>query len=61
MITIGVISDTHGFLDPKVAKLFAAVDHILHAGDIGTDSAGRNPTLSSSAIRICPASSGGGT
>lgn len=32
---IGVISDTHDFLDPKVLKLFAGVDHILHAGDIG--------------------------
>ena len=34
---IGVISDTHGFFDPKVPKLFAGVDHILHAGDIGPD------------------------
>ncbi|MCX8090582.1 MAG: metallophosphatase family protein [Verrucomicrobiae bacterium] len=32
---IGVISDTHGFLDPKVAGLFAGVRHILHAGDVG--------------------------
>lgn len=32
---IGVISDTHGFLDPKVARLFRGVEHILHAGDIG--------------------------
>ena len=32
---IGVISDTHNFLDPKVKKLFAGVDHILHGGDIG--------------------------
>jgi len=32
---IGVISDTHGFLDPRVEKIFAGVDHILHAGDIG--------------------------
>jgi putative phosphoesterase len=32
---IGVISDTHGFLDPKIEKLFAGVGHILHAGDIG--------------------------
>ncbi len=32
---IGVISDTHGFLDPKVSKLFAGVDHILHGGDVG--------------------------
>ena len=32
---IGVISDTHNFLDPKIPKLFAGVDHILHGGDIG--------------------------
>jgi len=32
---IGVISDTHGFLDPSVLKHFKGVDHILHAGDIG--------------------------
>lgn len=32
---IGIISDTHGFLDPKVHELFAGVSHILHGGDIG--------------------------
>lgn len=32
---IGVISDTHGHLDQKVANLFGGVDHILHGGDIG--------------------------
>jgi len=32
---IGVISDTHGFLDPQIPKLFAGVGHILHAGDLG--------------------------
>lgn len=32
---IGIISDTHGFLDPQVEKIFAGVNHILHAGDIG--------------------------
>src|SRR5256885_15562660 len=32
---IGVISDTHNLFDPKIPKLFAGVDHILHAGDIG--------------------------
>ena len=32
---IGVISDTHGFLDPRVEKIFQGVEHILHAGDIG--------------------------
>jgi hypothetical protein len=34
-VKIGVISDTHGFLDPRVEKIFAGVAHILHAGDIG--------------------------
>jgi putative phosphoesterase len=33
---IGVISDTHGLLRPEVAKVFAGVDYILHAGDIGS-------------------------
>lgn len=32
---LGIISDTHGFLDPRVEKIFAGVNHILHAGDIG--------------------------
>jgi uncharacterized protein len=35
-VRIGVISDTHDFLDPRVKELFAGVDHILHAGDVGT-------------------------
>ena len=34
-MNIGVLSDTHGYLDPQIAKLFAGVDHILHRGDIG--------------------------
>jgi putative phosphoesterase len=34
-VKIGVISDTHGYLDPKIEKIFSGVDHILHAGDIG--------------------------
>jgi len=32
---IGVISDTHDYLDPRVRELFEGVDHILHGGDIG--------------------------
>ncbi len=32
---LGVISDTHNYFDPKIPRLFAGVDHILHAGDIG--------------------------
>ena len=39
-MTIGVISDTHNFLDPRIPGLFqgAGVEHILHAGDIGQPS-----------------------
>ena len=33
---LGVISDTHNFFDPQIPKLFEGVDHILHAGDVGT-------------------------
>lgn len=32
---LGLISDTHDFLDPRIPELFAGVDHILHAGDVG--------------------------
>src|SRR6266568_1157093 len=32
---IGIISDTHSFLDPRVAEIFVGVGSILHAGDIG--------------------------
>jgi putative phosphoesterase len=35
MFRIGVISDTHNYLDPRVLELFRGVDHILHGGDIG--------------------------
>ena len=32
---VGVVSDTHGYLDPRAVPLLQGVDHILHAGDIG--------------------------
>ncbi|MEA2488899.1 MAG: uncharacterized protein QOH21_691 [Acidobacteriota bacterium] len=35
MTRIGIISDTHGQVHPAIASLFAGVDRILHAGDIG--------------------------
>ena len=31
---IGVVSDTHGKVDPALAALFAGVDAIVHAGDV---------------------------
>jgi len=33
---IGLISDTHGFLDPGIFTVFEACDEIWHAGDFGT-------------------------
>ncbi|MDR0829069.1 MAG: metallophosphatase family protein [Prevotellaceae bacterium] len=36
MKKIGVLSDTHGWLDPKVFEYFAQCDEIWHAGDIGS-------------------------
>jgi putative phosphoesterase len=33
---IGIISDTHGHLPEAVHSAFEGVEHILHAGDIGT-------------------------
>jgi putative phosphoesterase len=35
---IALISDTHNYLDPRVPGIFAGVDHILHAGDVGQPS-----------------------
>ena len=36
LFRIGLISDTHGFLDPSIPHHFSGVDHILHGGDIGS-------------------------
>jgi putative phosphoesterase len=33
---IGVISDTHGLLRPEALEKLTGVDHIIHAGDIGS-------------------------
>ncbi|NOK62796.1 MAG: metallophosphoesterase [Chloroflexi bacterium AL-W] len=32
---IGVLADTHGYLDPRAIAALRGVEHILHAGDIG--------------------------
>jgi putative phosphoesterase len=34
---IGLLSDTHTFLDEKIFEYFKDVDQIWHAGDIGND------------------------
>ena len=34
---IGIISDTHGLLRPTAIELLRGADHIVHAGDIGSE------------------------
>ena len=36
MQRIGLLSDTHGFLDESIFRYFEECDEIWHAGDIGT-------------------------
>jgi len=36
MKKIGLISDTHNYLDPQIDEFFAERDEIWHAGDFGT-------------------------
>jgi len=36
MKKIGLLSDTHGFLEDKIIDFFDACDEIWHAGDIGS-------------------------
>ena len=35
-MVIGVIADTHGLLRPEAEERLAGVEHIIHAGDIGS-------------------------
>ena len=34
---LAILSDTHGLLRPEVLPYIEGVDHILHAGDVGSD------------------------
>jgi uncharacterized protein len=34
-VLVGVVSDTHGYVDPRLVEAFAGVDAILHGGDVG--------------------------
>ena len=51
---IAVISDTHDFLDPRIPKLFAGADYIVHGGDIGA------PSLVLELEQIAPVTAVGG-
>jgi len=43
VLRIGVVSDTHGYLDPDIVDLFAGVNLIVHAGDVGDSEIQRPP------------------
>ena len=34
---IGIVSDTHGYVDGRLIEAFAGVDAIVHAGDVGSE------------------------
>lgn len=36
-ISVGILSDTHGWLDPELVRVFEdkSVDRLVHAGDVG--------------------------
>jgi putative phosphoesterase len=36
MFTIGILSDTHGYYDERIAEHFGNCDEIWHAGDVGS-------------------------
>jgi putative phosphoesterase len=36
-VRLGIISDTHGKLPSEVFEVFEGVDHIFHAGDVGSE------------------------
>jgi uncharacterized protein len=36
-MNVGVVSDTHGYFDPRLKELFSGVAAILHAGDVGSE------------------------
>jgi uncharacterized protein len=36
MTKLGVLSDTHGRFDPALHEIFAGVERIVHAGDVGS-------------------------
>lgn len=35
-VTVAIVSDTHGFLDPRIGEIVRACDIAVHAGDIGS-------------------------
>jgi putative phosphoesterase len=50
MISVGVISDTHGLLRSEAVEALRGSDHIIHAGDIGASEIGFSEILEQLAL-----------
>ena len=37
-VSVGILSDTHGHLDVRVAEKLQTCDYVVHAGDVGKSS-----------------------
>lgn len=48
IIRVGVVSDTHGYLNPAIASIFGGVQRIIHTGDI------ESPAILTALARIAP-------
>src|SRR6185312_1016973 len=48
VLTVGLISDTHGLLRPQAVEALQGVDRIIHAGDIGGEEITRRSRASPS-------------
>lgn len=53
MYRIGVLSDTHGFLDNRLNDFFKDCDEVWHSGDIGDLSVADELESSKSLIAVC--------
>jgi putative phosphoesterase len=45
---VGILSDTHGYIDPRISEIFRPVHRILHAGDF------EDPGILAELERIAP-------
>ena len=36
IVKLGIVSDTHGFFDPRLVEVLEGVEAILHGGDVGS-------------------------
>jgi putative phosphoesterase len=52
MVRIGLLSDTHSFLDPELLPILDACDEIWHAGDVGNEEVANQLRSLNKSLRI---------